>query len=347
MSQIALTNLSSAGGCGCKQNEMILSEVLKATQQKIKNSSVVMSFDSNDDCAVMDIGGDEYLLMTTDFFTPVVDDPYTYGVVTAANALSDVYAMGGKPFVANVILGYPREHILPDTLREIIRGGTQTLENSECIIVGGHTIENPQPIYGFTILGKVEKSNLKKNTGAQPGDILVLTKPLGIGIYSNALKLGLLADHLQASVQPYLRKVNTQGYPLGKLPSVHAMTDVTGFGLVGHALEMCRDSTMGLELYHQTIPYLAEVEDLVHATISPQSGIMKNYKNYIGSIELKGEHSTENILPLFDPQTNGGLLIAVAESELDHVLKIAGPDAVAIGKFVEREEGAYPLRLVA
>lgn len=346
MNAITLTNLSQAGGCGCKQQEDTLSEILCSLKQDFLDPAVIVDFKNSDDCAVYDLNEDEYLLVTTDFFTPIVDDPYIYGVVSAANAVSDIYAMGGKPIIANAILGYPRDQVTSKDLEQILRGGTETLNNSQCRIVGGHTIENPQPFYGFTVLGTVKKSNLKKNIGAQEGDLLILTKPLGVGIYSNALKLGLLAEDLYRFMLPHVMKVNKEGFDLGFLSGVHSMTDLTGFGLIGHALELCQETELTLELFYHRIELFPHLEDLVVAVTSPNSGIMRNYNNYKDKIkirEAKGSENLDKILPLFDPQSNGGLLITVAEKDLNHVLKIVGPQTKIIGRFVNKEIQQAPI----
>lgn len=346
MNAITLTNLSQAGGCGCKQQEDTLSEILCSLKQDFINPAVIVDFKNSDDCAVYDLNAEEYLLITTDFFTPVVDDPYVYGVVSAANALSDIYAMGGKPIIANAILGYPRDQITTKDLEQILQGGTETLNNSNCRIVGGHTIENPQPFYGFTILGTVKKSNLKKNIGAQEGDLLILTKPLGVGIYSNALKLGLLADDLYNFMLPHLMKVNTEGFDLGFLSSVHSMTDLTGFGLIGHALELCQEAKLTLELFYHRIDFFPQLENLVGAVTSPNSGVMRNYHNYKDKIkirEVKEDENLDKLLPLFDPQSNGGLLLSIEEKDLNQVLKIVGSQAKIIGRFVNRRTQEAPI----
>jgi selenide,water dikinase len=346
MNKISLTNLSQAGGCGCKQQEDTLSEILCSLNQGYLDPAVVVDFTNSDDCAVYDLNKEDYLLITTDFFTPVVDDPYIYGVVSAANALSDIYAMGGKPIIANTILGYPRDQISPKDLEQILRGGTETLNNSQCSIVGGHTIENPQPFFGFTILGTVKKANLKKNIGAQEGDFLILTKPVGVGIYSNALKLGLLEDDLYKFMLPYLMKVNKEGFDLGFLSSIHSMTDLTGFGLIGHALELCQGTKLTLELFYHRIEFFPHLENLIEAVISPNSGVMRNYQNYKDKIKIKEVEERENLnklLPLFDPQSNGGLLLSVAENDLSQVQKIVGPQAKIIGRFVNKGTQKTPI----
>lgn len=335
MEDFSLTNLSIAGGCGCKQQEDVLSIILQATKQNSYDPAIVIGFENSDDCAVYNMNEEEYLLLTTDFFTPVVDDPNIYGMVAAANALSDVYAMGGTPFIANTILGYPKEKVPVDMMQSIIKGGTKTLDESSCIIVGGHTIENPQPFYGFTILGRVNKKNLKRNDGAQKGDVLILTKPLGTGIYSNAIKLGLLPNELYESMVPIITKVNTEGAALGTLNAVHGMTDLTGFGLVGHVLEMCGTNKLEAHIAINSVELFPEVTNLANAVVSPGSGVMKNFHNYKNRVINSQELDTSALLPFYDPQSNGGLLIAVAPDEVSSVLKIAGPWGKVIGFFTD------------
>ncbi len=344
--QISLTNLSSAGGCGCKLDPTALQNLL-CSINKYEQKELIIGFDTADDCAVYEYGPDDYLLCTTDFFTPLVDDPYTYGVLTAANALSDVYAMGGKPLIATVILGYPTDTLTPSVVQRIMQGGQDTMKKAQCTIVGGHTIVNPQPIYGFSIIGRVEKQNLKPNCSAKVGDLLVLTKPIGSGILSNAMKLGLLTDGLYQQLRTFLIEVNSSGYELGKVPHVRALTDVTGFGLVGHALEMAQGACLSLEIQADRVHIFDGVAELCAAVLSPNSGAIRNKRAYEDKMTFEGMWSLEERYIFCDPQSNGGLLIAVDSVGLEQVQRILtstiGRPGDVIGRFSEGTAGRPPL----
>jgi selenide, water dikinase len=341
-----LTNLVKAGGCGCKQDQESLATILKASKTSYFNPSIVVGYGNMDDACVYDDGSDNYLLMSTDFFTPIVDDPYIYGMSAAAHALSDIYAMGGKPFMANAILGYPKSKISEESLNNILTGASNVLSQHFCTLAGGHTIENQQPFYGFSVLGKVQKENLKKNIGAQPGDLLLLTKPLGVGIYSNALRLGLLSNHLEDLLHDQLSHVNSEGYELGKISGVHALTDVTGFGLIGHALEMCQDKALGLNLLVKQVPLLPETQNLCTIVNAPGSGLMKNYHRFKPYINQKCQDTQNTIMSLFDPQSNGGLLIAVSKESYKQALAICPPQTQIVGEFSRRDSSDQPIILV-
>ena len=343
LQKTCLTNLSHAGGCGCKLDPASLQELLIHLPGK-SQENVVVGFETADDCAVYEYSDKDYLLFTTDFFTPLVDDPFTYGSLAAANALSDVFAKGGKPLIANVILGFPQDKMSKETVREIMKGGQKVLDEAGCLIVGGHTIINPQPIYGFSIIGRVEKENLKRNSTAQEGDLLLLTKPIGSGVLSNAMKLGLLEESAYDKLVSYLIEVNSCGRKLGKIPSVHAMTDLTGFGLVGHGLEMAEGAGLSLEISAEKVALFDGVKDLSLAVFSPQSGSVKNYNHYQHRVTFEGTWSNEDKYIFCDPQSNGGLLIAVSHEGLEQVQAILktciGREAMVIGSFHEKKKSS-------
>lgn len=314
-----LMNLTNAGGCGCKIDSQYLDSILQNFKFKNKNKKVIVNLDSLDDCAVYDNGGDEYLLFTNDFFSPLLDDPYYYGYIAAANALSDIYAMGGKPLIANAIFGFPSSVLSKLDIEKIMKGGADAAEFVGCNIVGGHTIENPQPFYGLSVLGHVNKNNLKLNSGAQDGDYIILTKPIGSGIFSNALKLGLVSKSMYDDILPQLIIINSIGYEIGKIEAVTALTDITGFGLLGHLVEVIENSNLSAELYFGNIPFYEETLDLIDMVISPKSGIKKNLKNLESKIEFESSLTHNQKLILCDPQSNGGLLIFVKEEGLNKV----------------------------
>lgn len=349
MSQVCLTNLSVAGGCGCKLDPSSLQAILTHLKGNKKDERLVLGFDTADDCAVYEYSQDNLMLYTTDFFTPLVDDPYVYGALAAANALSDVFAMGGKPLIANVILGFPPDQVSPSTIKEIMRGGQEEMDTAGCTIVGGHTIVNPQPIYGFSIVGQVDRNNLKTNAGAKEGDLLLLTKPIGSGILSSALKLGLLSHYCYQQMLPYLLELNACGYQLGAIKQVHAMTDLTGFGLVGHALEMANGAGLSIEIDSSKVELFEGTADLCGAVVSPQSGAAKNLKSYKDAIEFIGNWSTDQMHLMCDPQSNGGLLIAVSPDVLEQVQQVLnaynGRKGKVIGAFKKKVKGKPPLTL--
>ena len=341
--EVKLTNLSQAGGCGCKIDQGMLDGILSECKIGKPSPKLVVGFENSDDCAVYQYVDEEYLLFTTDFFTPLVDDPYTFGCIAAANALSDVYSMGGKPLIANAILGVPSDDLSQETIKEIVKGGTKTIQDAGCILAGGHTIANPQPFYGFSILGSVEKAKLKTNSGAKDGDLLLLTKPLGFGICANAIKLGLLDEDLYKRILPFLTEVNTLGYGLGELSAVNALTDLTGFGLIGHSLEMAKGADLSIELDNSSIPVFEGVHDLSQAVLSPKSGAMKNFANYEKEVSFADSIDRYQKYLLCDPQSNGGLLISVAPEDLEKVRPFIesslNREVSVIGTFHEKRPG--------
>lgn len=344
-----LTNLSIAGGCGCKLDPSKLKEILSQIKSGKPQGGLVVGFDTADDCAVYEYAENNYLLFTTDFFTPLIDDPFMYGSLAAANALSDVFAMGGKPLIANAILGFPPEHITPTVVKEIVRGAESRMDETGCLIVGGHTIINPQPIYGFSIIGKVEKENLKTNKGAKEEDLIVMTKPIGSGILSNALKLGLLSDQYYQNLIPWLLEMNSVGYELGYVREVTAMTDITGFGLVGHLLEMAEGANLFAEVDISAITFFEGSEELCSCVLSPHSGAIKNYNSYHSKVTFDATCSLDKKHMLCDPQSNGGLLIAVSPEGLNQVQalleKKLGRKGLVIGNFQKKQRDHYSLRV--
>lgn len=344
-----LTNLSIAGGCGCKLDPSKLKEILGQLSSGTSHEGLVVGFDTADDCAVYEYAENDYLLFTTDFFTPLIDDPFLYGSLSAANALSDIFAMGGRPLIANAILGFPPEQVAPAVVKEIVSGAESRMNETGCLIVGGHTIVNPQPIYGFSIIGKVNKENLKRNNSAKEGDLIVLTKPIGSGILSNALKLGLLSDPYYQNLIPWLLEINSVGYDLGKLEAVTAMTDVTGFGLVGHLLEMAEGARLCAEVNLPAIPYFEGTEELCSCVLSPHSGAINNYHSYRSKVAFDDHCSLDQKHILCDPQSNGGLLIAVSPHGLSQVQalleKKLSRQGLVIGCFQKKQCDQYSLRV--
>lgn len=330
MNKIKLTEFTKGGGCGCKIPPTALREIL-AGQFTSNEFGLIEGNSNGDDAAVWDMGNGNLLVSTTDFFTPIVDNPYDFGRIAAANSISDIYAMGGKPVMALSILAWPTEKLGTDIAAEVIRGARSVCAEAGIAIGGGHSIENPEPVFGLSVNGFVDQDNLKRNHTAQAGDQLLLTKPLGSGMLSTAMKRGLLDNEKQNDLISVLTELNKAGELLGKMSAVHAMTDVTGFGLIGHLIEMVSGNNLSAQLNYMNIPFMNGVKELAAQMIYPDN-TMRNWKAY--SEKVNGING-ESLLTLCDPQTNGGLLIAVAPNELDKVitdLKTAGFASYNIGR---------------
>jgi len=338
---IKLTEYTKGGGCGCKLPPAALSEIL-ANQHSSDEFGLIVGNSRGDDAAVWDMGNDHYLVSTTDFFTPIVDDAYDFGRIAAANSISDVYAMGGKPVMALSILGWPTEKLPNDIAAEILRGARDVCASVGIAIGGGHSIENPEPIFGLSVNGIVDKKHLKKNRTAKEGDQLLLTKPLGSGILTSAMKRGLLSEELKMELTDNLVTLNKIGEQLGKLEEVTAMTDVTGFGLIGHTLEMAEGSGLTAELNYGQIPLMNGVTEFAAQMIYPDN-TMRNWKAF--SEKVSGI-SGESLLTLCDPQTNGGLLISVSKDGLKKVtdvLESVGHFYCHIGQLLAKKDKAIEI----
>jgi selenide,water dikinase len=305
---IKLTRFSHGSGCGCKVAPSVLEEILKADTPLVKNPLLLVGNETKDDAAVYDMGAGIGLISTTDFFMPVVDDAYDFGRIAAANALSDVYAMGGQPFLAIAILGWPVEKLPPALAQKVIAGAKAICAEAGVSLAGGHTIDSPEPFFGLAVNGTVPIANIKQNSTAQQGDILYLTKPLGTGVLNTALKRGLITDIDMQQCISSMAQLNSLGAELGTMPSVHALTDVTGFGLIGHLIEMCEGSGLSAEVKYTAIPLMDHVRELTAKFIYADN-TMRNWKSYESKVEGV---SGESLLTLCDPQTSGGLLIALA-----------------------------------
>ena len=305
---IKLTSYSHGSGCGCKVAPSVLEEILRTDTPSAKNALLLVGNETKDDAAVYDMGNGMGLISTTDFFMPVVDDAYDYGRIAAANALSDVYAMGGRPFLAVAILGWPVEKLPPTLAQKVIAGAKAICAQAGVSLAGGHTIDSPEPFFGLAVNGSVSVNNIKRNATAQEGDILYLTKPLGTGILNTALKRSLISQADMAQCIASMTQLNSIGVELGVMAHVHALTDVTGFGLLGHLIEMCEGSNISAEVTYSSIPLMDQVKDLT-AKFVYADNTMRNWKSYESQVEGV---SGESLLTLCDPQTSGGLLIAVA-----------------------------------
>jgi len=308
---IRLTQLSSGGGCGCKIAPGVLTELLAATPVRALPADLLVGMDSSDDAAVYRLNDSQALIATTDFFTPIVDDPYDFGRIAATNALSDIYAMGGRPFMALALVGMPLDKLPLEVIRNILSGGESVCAEAGIPIAGGHSIDVLEPIYGLVALGLAHPDRVKRNDRAQAGDVLILGKPLGVGILSAALKKGVLSAAGYAQMIAATTRLNTPGIALADLPGVHAMTDVTGFGLAGHLLEICRGSGLAAQLRFADLPF---IEDALHwAKQGTATGASaRNWAGYGEEIRLPGDMPDWQRALLTDPQTSGGLLVACA-----------------------------------
>src|SRR5436190_3338156 len=308
---IKLTQYSHGAGCGCKIAPKVLDEILKSNIALPDNKNLLVGNSSKDDAAAYDLGNGMALISTTDFFMPIVDDAFDFGRIAAANSISDVYAMGGKPLMAIAILGWPVEKLSSEIAQRVIEGGRTICAEAGIPLAGGHSIDSPEPIFGLAVTGIVPIENLKRNNTAQEGDVLFITKPRGVGILSTAQKRGLLKEeHLPVMINQ-LCSLNKIGEKLGKIEGVTAMTDITGFGLLGHLIEMVEGSGLSAEIYYDKLPVAAGVKEYISQRIFPDA-TTRNWSSYSDKVKFeKGVNVMEAFTLLPDPQTNGGLLISV------------------------------------
>ncbi len=338
---IKLTQYSRGAGCGCKIAPKLLDEILANTLALPDNKELLVGNHSKDDAAVFDLGNGMALISTTDFFMPIVDDPYDFGRIAAANSISDVYAMGGKPLMAIAILGWPVEKLPVEIAQKVMEGGRTICSEAGIPLAGGHSIDSQEPIFGLAVTGIVAIENVKKNNTAQEGDHLFLTKPLGVGVLSTAQKRGLLREeHLPGMIEQ-MTTLNKIGEELGKLKDVTAMTDVTGFGLLGHLIEMAEGSGLSAEIYYEKIPMAAGVKEYIGQRIFPDA-TTRNWNGYSAKVKFeKGVNVMEAFTLLPDPQTNGGLLISAREEGLKEVQELLKRNALfpePIGRVVKKHE---------
>lgn len=315
-----LTSLAHGGGCGCKIAPGVLSELLADLPTAAPFKDLLVGTETADDAAVYRLNDEQALIATTDFFMPVVDDPYDFGRIAATNALSDVYAMGGSPILALAIVGMPINVLPASVIREILRGGRDVCQAAGIPVAGGHSIDSVEPIYGLVALGLAHPNDIKRNADAQPGDVLILGKPLGVGVYSAALKKGQLDDQGYKAMIDSTTQLNRAGSELAKIAGVHALTDVTGFGLLGHAHEMARAAKLEIEIRSSDVPLLPDV--LALAKAGHVTGASKrNWASYGSAIQGLVQDDVLLRDLLSDPQTSGGLLVACAPSAVDKVLE--------------------------
>ena len=318
---VRLTSFSHGGGCGCKIAPGVLSEILKKSTGFPVPKALMVGIETSDDAAVYQLNDEQALIATTDFFMPIVDDPFDFGRIAATNAISDVYAMGGTPIMALALVGMPINQLPLDVIGKIIQGGESICAEAGIPIAGGHTIDSVEPIYGLVVMGLIHPSKVKRNADAKPGDRLILGKPLGVGILSAALKKQALDEAGYASMIASTTKLNRPGQHLSQLAGVNAMTDVTGFGLLGHLLEVCRGANVQAHLRMKEIPLLNNVEQLAtNGFVTGASG--RNWAAYGTEVRLHGEITPAQQALLTDPQTSGGLLVSCDASAVENVLAI-------------------------
>jgi selenide,water dikinase len=337
MNDIKLTQYSHGAGCGCKISPKVLSTILHSNIDQIQDTKLLVGHESLDDAAVYDMGNGTAVISTTDFFMPIVDDPFTFGKIAATNAISDVYAMGGKPLLAIAILGWPINKIDPTVAQQVVDGGRQACKEAGIILAGGHSIDSPEPIFGLALTGQVEISQLKRNNTATAGCKLYLTKPIGVGIFTTAQKQGKLKPEHFSIATASMSKLNSLGLEFSRINGITAMTDVTGFGLLGHLTEMCQGSNLSAVIEFDKIPRFEGLDEYIAEKCIP-GGTHRNWDSYGHNIQLKEESDK---LLLCDPQTSGGLLIAVEESataEVEKLLKANNIEAQSLGYLTPRTD---------
>ncbi len=339
MSDIKLTEYSHGAGCGCKISPQILDQILQSGIEMPDFPRLIVGNASKDDAAVFDMGNGEGVISTTDFFMPIVDDPFDFGRIAATNAISDIYAMGGTPMMAIAILGWPVDKLGPDVAREVVDGGRQVCKEAGIPLAGGHSIDAPEPIFGLAVTGRVPLEGLKQNNMARVGDKLYLTKPLGIGILTTAQKKKKIAEEHVHIARDTMCQLNLPGAAFANLPSVSAMTDVTGFGLLGHLLEVCEGSQVRARIQESALPLLPHVEEYRTAGCVP-GGTERNFASYG---HLGPDLSQRQKELLCDPQTSGGLLVAVSPEGEQAFLQEASRfdlDLKPIGELLEAGESS-------
>jgi selenide,water dikinase len=339
--KIKLTSFSHGGGCGCKIAPGVLSEILKNSNGFPVPKELMVGIETADDAAVYRLNDEQALIATTDFFMPIVDDPFDFGRIAATNAISDVYAMGGTPIMALALVGMPINKLPLDTIGQIIKGGESICAEAGIPIAGGHTIDSVEPIYGLVVLGLVHPSKVKRNADARAGDALILGKPLGVGVLSAALKKDALGADGYAAMIANTTKLNKPGRLLAEMPGVHALTDVTGFGLLGHLLELARGAKLSAQLSMARVPLLPGVLQLAQdGYFTGASG--RNWDAYGQDVTLAAGLTPAQQALLTDPQTSGGLLVACDPASVDEVLALFEREGFAHAAVIGQMEAGAP-----
>ena len=339
MTKIKLTEYSHSAGCGCKIAPNILEKILHSSFTKIKDKNLIVGNDTKDDAAVYDLGNGNGLISTVDFFMPIVDDAFQFGQIAAANSISDIYAMGGKPILATAILGWPISKLSPELAQEVISGAREKCKEAGIALAGGHSVDALEPMFGLSVNGTIEIKNLKKNSTCKNGDLIYITKKLGVGILATALKRGVISHPHQIAWIEQLTKLNSVGTEFGKLDQVTAMTDITGFGLLGHLIEMLEGADLSAALSYSDIPLIEGVTEYSSKMIVPDN-LYRNWNSYEKKVNNIGP---ESFFTLNDPQTNGGLLVTIQanfQKEFEDILKAnqLSEFAKPIGKVTEKGE---------
>jgi selenide,water dikinase len=330
---IKLTSLAHGGGCGCKIAPGVLAEILKNTQGFPVPKALLVGIETADDAAVYQLNDEQALIATTDFFMPIVDDPFDFGRIAATNAISDVYAMGGTPIMALALVGMPVNKLPLSVIGDILRGGESICAEAGIPIAGGHTIDSIEPIYGLVVMGLIHPSKIKRNASAQAGDVLILGKPLGVGILSAALKKDALDAAGYAALIANTTQLNKPGQALSNMVGVHAMTDVTGFGLLGHLLELARGAQLTAQLHLTDIPFLPQVQQLA-ADGFITGASHRNWDAYKQDVILSDAITTVQTMLLADPQTSGGLLVSCDPACVDEVLALFADSGFASARVI-------------
>ncbi|MBI1289343.1 MAG: selenide, water dikinase SelD [Flavobacteriales bacterium] len=336
---IKLTQFSHGSGCGCKISPQVLEQILQSDRTPTEFPNLLVGNTTKDDAAVYKINDEEAIISTADFFMPIVDDAFDFGAIASANALSDVYAMGGEPLMAIALLGWPVDKLPTSVAQKVMEGARSICEKAGIPLAGGHSIDSPEPIFGLSVTGRVSFEKLKRNDAAKAGDLLYLTKPLGVGILSAAQKRGKadVADHQRAVEQ--MKTLNRFGAVASKLAGVTAMTDITGFGLLGHLIEVCEGSGVSASINYADVPLIENLKTYLDQFIYPDM-TMKNFSTYSSKVS---QLSGEQLFTLCDPQTSGGLLICVQPESETELLELAKSQDQTIWKIGAMTEAAAPL----
>jgi len=335
---VRLTSLSHGGGCGCKLAPAVLEQIIaRSAVPGLIPPDLLVGIETSDDAAVYRINEDQAIVATTDFFMPIVDDPFDFGAIAATNAISDVYAMGGRPLFALALVAMPIDKLPVDTIRRILEGGESVCRRAGIPVAGGHSVDSVEAIYGLVAIGLVNPRHVKRNADAKPGDRIILGKALGVGLYGAAVKRQQLTDAQYRELIASTTQLNTPGMRLAQMPGVHALTDVTGFGLLGHLLEICRGSGVRARVQWNAVPLLTDAHTLA-STGFVTGGSSRNWKSYGSLVDLTTHGDVEQAI-LTDPQTSGGLLVASAPAAVDDVLDSFRREgferAAVIGEFEE------------
>jgi selenide, water dikinase len=339
--QVRLTSLAHGGGCGCKLAPSVLQELLTGQPGAVPFKELLVGLETGDDAAVWQLDGNTCVIATTDFFMPMVDDPYDFGRIAATNAISDVYAMGGMPIMSLAILGIPVDKMPTQTVREILRGGAAVCTAAGIPVAGGHSIDSPEPIYGLAVIGTCRPQDVRRNSDAKPGDALILTKPIGVGIYSAAIKKDALSDDGYAEMIATTTLLNRVGIQLARNSAVHAITDVTGFGLLGHGLEMARGSGLKLVIYAADVPLLSGASSLAERGFITGAS-KRNWSSYRECVTLPLDFPEWRRNLLTDPQTSGGLLVACAPDQAAAILRMTVDAECPFARIIGRCAAGIP-----